>query len=82
MLNTLMTKAYVSLNNAMHAFKKDQKGVTAIEYGLIAVAMAVFIVAIFYSENSFITALKAKFDSLINSVKTPAQFAPTSGNGG
>lgn len=76
MLNTLTTKAYISVTEAVRRFKQNERGVTAIEYGLIAVAVAVLIVAVFYGDNSFIGALKAKFNTLAGQVKganvTPA----------
>ncbi len=50
MLNVL-TKAYINVTEAARRFKQDQRGVTAIEYGLIAVAVAVLIVAVFYGSG-------------------------------
>lgn len=67
-ISELTTKAYVSASNAIYNFKKNQKGVTAIEYGLIAVAVAALIVAVFYGDNSFLGALKSKFNSLKETV--------------
>ncbi len=46
MLNTLTTKAYIKATEAVRSFRKNEAGVTAIEYGLIAVAVAVLIVAV------------------------------------
>lgn len=47
--------------NAMRAFfakfQKDQRGVTAIEYGLIAIAMAALLTAVFAKDGSVITGL-------------------------
>ena len=60
----LTTKAYISVTEAIHNFKNDQRGVTAIEYGLIAIAMAVFIVFVFSDSNGFIKALQGKFGTL------------------
>jgi pilus assembly protein Flp/PilA len=37
----MMTKLYVSAVTLLNEFKRDERGVTAIEYGLIGVAMAV-----------------------------------------
>lgn len=58
MLSNLTTKAYISVTEGIRRFKENQQGVTAIEYGLIAVAVAVLIVAVFYNENGFIENLK------------------------
>lgn len=65
----LTTKAYISITEAIRNFKNDQRGVTAIEYGLIAIAMAVFIVFVFSSKGGFIEQLKAKFGDLGNTLK-------------
>jgi len=50
----------------MKKFIKDQSGATAIEYGLIAAAMAV---AILIFEPYITTALSAKFSSIGSSLK-------------
>ncbi|OOF78688.1 fimbrial protein [Rodentibacter caecimuris] len=69
MLSQLTTKAYISVTEAFRNFRKDERGVTAIEYGLIAVAVAVLIVAVFYNDNGFIQQLKAKFESLTTTIQ-------------
>ncbi|KOE65221.1 Flp family type IVb pilin [Aggregatibacter actinomycetemcomitans] len=68
MLNTLTTKAYIKASEAIRSFRENQAGVTAIEYGLIAIAVAVLIVAVFYSNNGFIANLQSKFNSLASTV--------------
>ena len=70
MLNALTTKAYVKVTEAISSFKESEHGVTAIEYGLIAVAVAAMIVVVFYNQGGFIDALKTKFASLTTKVKT------------
>jgi conserved domain protein len=64
MLNALTTKAYIKATEAFRSFKNNEAGVTAIEYGLIAVAVAAMIVVVFYGDSGFITALKNKFSDL------------------
>lgn len=64
----LTTKAYIKATEAVRNFKKDEAGVTAIEYGLIAVAIAVLIVAVFYSPNGFKAALENQFNNLSSTV--------------
>ncbi|OQS60841.1 Flp family type IVb pilin, partial [Actinobacillus suis] len=49
-------------------FKQNQQGVTAIEYGLIAVALAILIITVFYNDGGFIQSLKAKFADLTKSI--------------
>ncbi|URL05578.1 Flp family type IVb pilin [Avibacterium sp. 21-595] len=65
----LTTKAYIAVTEGLRRFKENQQGVTAIEYGLIAVAVAVLVVAVFYSDTGFINQLKEKFKSLTDTVK-------------
>ncbi|AKO42822.1 fimbrial protein [[Haemophilus] ducreyi] len=52
MLITIITKPYLSMKETLiswfNCFRKNQQGVTAIEYGLIAVAVAILIIAVFY----------------------------------
>ena len=66
MLNALTTKAFVKVTEAIRSFKENQNGVTAIEYGLIAVAALV--VTVFYNKGGFIDALRAKFSTLTTKV--------------
>ena len=68
MLNALTTKAYVKVTEAIRSFKENNEGVTAIEYGLIAVAVAALVVTVFYSKGGFIDALKAKFSALATKI--------------
>ena len=39
---------YIRLKERLNEFKQDQRAVTAIEYGLIAVAVTVLIVVVFF----------------------------------
>ena len=68
MLNTLTTKAYIKATEAFRSFKNNQQGVTAIEYGLIAIAVAVLIVAVFYNSDGFIAKLQSKFSDLTSTI--------------
>lgn len=68
MFNKLTTQAYISATESFRQFKQDQRGVTAIEYGLIAVAVAVLIVAVFYSDTGFIKELQSKFKTLTSTL--------------
>ena len=68
MLNALTTKAFVKVTEAIRSFKENQNGVTAIEYGLIAVAVAALVVTVFYNKGGFIDALRTKFSTLTTKV--------------
>ncbi|MDG2955117.1 Flp family type IVb pilin [Bisgaard Taxon 10/6] len=74
MLTNFATKTRASLRN----FRKNNKGVTAIEYGLIAVVMAAFIVYAFSSDTSFVQKLKGKFDAVTESVQAAGPDAKPS----
>ena len=69
MLNFL-TKAYINVTEGVRRFKQDERGVTAIEYGLIAVAVAVMIVAVFYSDTGVVKNLQSKFTGLAQTVSS------------
>lgn len=45
-------------------FYRQQQGITSLEYGLIAVAMAVFVVAVLYGDSSFTDETLKKFKQL------------------
>ncbi|WP_353496038.1 Flp family type IVb pilin [Vibrio sp. CB1-14] len=63
----MMTKLYVNAVTLLNEFKRDERGVTAIEYGLIGVAMAVALTAIFATGTDgkdFISQLTATFTSI------------------
>lgn len=80
MLNALTTKAYIKATEAFRSFKENQAGVTAIEYGLIAVAVAVLIVAVFYDKNGFIANLQSKFGVLTSHVAKASVSAAAGAN--
>ncbi|WP_319553451.1 Flp family type IVb pilin [uncultured Vibrio sp.] len=44
----------------------DEEGATAIEYGILAAGLAAGILAIFGSDGLFISALKEKFQTIID----------------
>ncbi|WP_194438905.1 Flp family type IVb pilin [Vibrio fluminensis] len=47
MLNNLIVKAKVAADNFIH----DQKGVTAIEYAIVGVAVSALVLAVFLNDN-------------------------------
>ncbi|WP_318522070.1 Flp family type IVb pilin [Photobacterium leiognathi] len=65
--------------NAMRAFfakfQKDERGVTAIEYGLIAIAMAAALTSVFAGDNSISSKLKVGFDTISNQMDTMTQHS-------
>lgn len=65
----MLTKAYVSASNFFHSFKNDERGVTAIEYGLIAVAMAVLVTTA-VGGDGFIGKLEGAFAQVATAIDT------------
>lgn len=66
-----MSRLAIQVNLIMifvNKFKSNQKGVTTIEYGLIAFVMGIFLVTILSGEQSFIAALQAKFELLTETI--------------
>ncbi|MFA0566058.1 Flp family type IVb pilin [Vibrio sp. 10N.222.51.C8] len=60
----MITKLYVYTTNFIADLRKDERGVTAIEYGLIAIAMAVLLVTAFFSDKGFVDELALGFTNL------------------
>ncbi|THF67255.1 Flp family type IVb pilin [Pseudothauera nasutitermitis] len=53
-----------SFTRQLKAFLHDESGVTAIEYGILAAAMAAAVGVIFGSDGAFVTALRDKFTAI------------------
>ena len=49
---------FIKLKSIFNEFKSSEKGVTAMEYGLIAVAVAAMIVATFYTYPSLVSTIR------------------------
>ena len=56
------------MNQKIRQFLRDESGVTAIEYGILAASMAAAITLIFGSDGVFITALKERFADIANQI--------------
>lgn len=67
----MFTKMYATVDAFISAYKKDERGVTAIEYGLIGVAMAVVLGAAFgtKADGSIIGELTDSFTSIGGKIK-------------
>jgi len=66
----------------IRAFLRDESGVTAIEYGILAAAMAAAVGVIFGSDGAFVTALRDKFTSIANDITASGQDIKQSGTTG
>ena len=76
----MMTELYVRATNFLSGLKQDNRGVTAIEYGLIAVAMAVLL-AVVLGSTGFVGSLETAFGTVSDNINT-ANGTTSSGSGG
>ncbi|MDQ7988646.1 MAG: Flp family type IVb pilin [Candidatus Dactylopiibacterium sp.] len=66
----------------VQAFLRDESGVTAIEYGILAAAMAAAVGVIFGSDGAFVSALRDKFSSIANDITASGQDIKQAGTTG
>ncbi len=59
-----MNKLFANTMAFLYTYKNDERGVTAIEYGLIGVAMAVAVGAAFAQDGSILTSLNAAYTAI------------------
>jgi pilus assembly protein Flp/PilA len=68
----MLTKFYTKADALLTTYKNDERGVTAIEYGLIAVAMA-GLLAFAMGDTGFIGELKTAFLNIKNHLATASK---------
>ncbi|AMG01118.1 MULTISPECIES: Flp family type IVb pilin [Vibrio] len=68
----MITKLYVKTSLFLSQFKNDERGVTAIEYGLIAVAMAVLVTTA-VGDGGFIDKLEKAFTQVGTAIDTASK---------
>lgn len=66
----MITKLYVTASTYLNSLKNDERGVTAIEYGLIAIAMATMLALVFYNTGSLVDELEAGFNKITSTLKS------------
>ncbi|NQZ92109.1 MAG: Flp family type IVb pilin [Moritella sp.] len=64
----MITALYIKTTNALHDFKNDQRGVTAIEYAIIGVAMSAIVLAVF--NGTLQDALAGAMDTITDNIAT------------
>ncbi|MBY7996569.1 Flp family type IVb pilin [Vibrio fluvialis] len=76
----MLTKAYVKTRLLVESFAKDQRGVTAIEYAIIGVAISAIVLAVFNTDGSFKDVLTGALDKITENIgKAGAAPASTGG---
>ena len=56
------------MTSRIRQFLRDESGVTAIEYGILAAAMAAAVGLIFGNDSAFISALRSKFEAIAKEI--------------
>ena len=64
----MFTKLYVNTKLALSEFKKDQQGVTAIEYAIIGVAISAIVLAVFNGDNGLKSALQGSMTTITENI--------------
>ena len=62
-------KAYIYFNEMIHEFMKSEKGVTSIEYGILAAGLAIVISTVLGDDGAFTKALRGTFDGISTQLK-------------
>ena len=53
-----MIELYLYIKESLYKFKSSESGVTAVEYGLIAIAVAAMIVTVFYTFPNVVSTIR------------------------
>jgi pilus assembly protein Flp/PilA len=69
----LTLKGYVSATEAVRNFKKDEKGVTAVEYAIVIAGVAAFVAVIFGKNGTVATMLTNIFSDVATKVSNSMQ---------
>jgi pilus assembly protein Flp/PilA len=75
-LNEKTTAMYVNVTEAIHGFKRDEKGVTAVEYAIVVAGVAAVVAVIFGSGGKVETMLTEIFDSIKDKVNDSMTAKP------
>lgn len=71
----MLTKLFVNTRLALESFVKDDRGVTAIEYAIIGVAISAIVLAVFQGDNGLQSALEGAISSITANI-TSANSTP------
>jgi pilus assembly protein Flp/PilA len=75
-LNEKTTAMYVNVTEAIRGFKRDEKGVTAVEYAIVVAGVAAVVAVIFGSGGKVETMLTEIFDSIKDKVNDSMTAKP------
>ncbi|EOZ5529584.1 Flp family type IVb pilin [Vibrio metschnikovii] len=72
----MLTKLYVNTRLLLESFAKDQRGVTAIEYAIIGVAISAIVLAVFQGENGLQKALTEAMTKITTAISGADKAIP------
>ncbi|MFC3023375.1 Flp family type IVb pilin [Vibrio zhugei] len=75
MFNKLCAKAYATTASYVHSFSADKRGVTAIEYAIIAVAISAIVLTVF--NGSLKEALQGALNTVSDNIDKAAEVKVT-----
>lgn len=70
----MITALYIKTTNALSNFKNDQRGVTAIEYAIIGVAMSAIVLAVF--NGTLQEALSGAMTTISTNIDSASDLTP------
>lgn len=71
----MLTKMYVNTRLALESFAKDKRGVTAIEYAIIGVAISAIVLTVFQGDGD--SGLKGALTNAISKITSNVNSAAT-----
>lgn len=66
----MLNHLYVKSSLMLKAFAKDQRGVTAVEYAIIGVAISAIVLAVFQGDNGLQSALQGAITTISDNITT------------
>ncbi|EKO3644489.1 Flp family type IVb pilin [Vibrio metschnikovii] len=76
----MLTKLYVNTRLLLESFAKDQRGVTAIEYAIIGVAVSAIVLAVFQGDGGLKGALEGAMVKITGSINEAGVATTTNPN--
>ncbi|ODP97614.1 fimbrial protein [Salinivibrio kushneri] len=68
----MLTKLFVNTRLALESFAKDDRGVTAIEYAIIGVAISAIVLAVFQGDGGLQSALEGAISAITSNITAAA----------
>lgn len=66
----MLTKLFIKSSLALENFKNDQRGVTAIEYAIIGVAISAIVLTVFQGEGGLEAALSGAMSTITSNINS------------